>query len=53
MIVAERLALPLEKVSVRQGDTDAIPRGTGTYGPAGGERVWRAIEDARNGGAGV
>ena len=32
MIAAERLGLPLEKVSVMKGDTDAIPAGTGTYG---------------------
>jgi carbon-monoxide dehydrogenase large subunit len=32
MIVAERLGLPLEKIIVRQGDTDAVARGTGTYG---------------------
>ena len=31
-IVAERLGLPIEKVSVRKGDTDMVPRGTGTYG---------------------
>ncbi len=31
-IAAERLGLPLEKVSVRQGDTDVVARGTGTYG---------------------
>jgi carbon-monoxide dehydrogenase large subunit len=32
MLVAERLGLPLEKVSVVTGDTDAVVRGTGTYG---------------------
>jgi carbon-monoxide dehydrogenase large subunit len=31
-IVAERLGLPIEKVSVTKGDTDIVPRGTGTYG---------------------
>jgi aerobic carbon-monoxide dehydrogenase large subunit len=31
-IVAERLGLPIEKVSVIKGDTDIVPRGTGTYG---------------------
>jgi carbon-monoxide dehydrogenase large subunit len=49
MIVAERLALPLEKVSVRQGDTDAIPRGTGTYGSKstqiGGVAAGKASEE--------
>jgi carbon-monoxide dehydrogenase large subunit len=32
MIAAERLGLPLEKVSVHKGDTDEIASGTGTYG---------------------
>jgi carbon-monoxide dehydrogenase large subunit len=32
MIVAERLGLPLEAVSVVKGDTDQVLRGTGTYG---------------------
>jgi aerobic carbon-monoxide dehydrogenase large subunit len=31
-IVAERLGLPIEKVTVTKGDTDVVPRGTGTYG---------------------
>jgi carbon-monoxide dehydrogenase large subunit len=32
MVAAERLGIPLEKVSVVKGDTDVIPAGTGTYG---------------------
>ena len=32
MIAAERLGLPVEMVTVHKGDTDEIPRGTGTYG---------------------
>jgi aerobic carbon-monoxide dehydrogenase large subunit len=32
MLVAERLGLPLEKVTVHKGDTDEIASGTGTYG---------------------
>ena len=32
MIVAERLGLPVEKVTVRKGDTDEVASGTGTYG---------------------
>ncbi len=31
-IVAERLGLPLERITVLKSDTDAVPRGTGTYG---------------------
>ncbi len=32
MIAAERLGLPLEKVAVVKGDTDDVPKGTGTFG---------------------
>ncbi len=32
MVVAERLGLPLEKVTVHKGDTDEVATGTGTYG---------------------
>jgi aerobic carbon-monoxide dehydrogenase large subunit len=31
-IVSDRLGLPLERIKVLKGDTDAVPRGTGTYG---------------------
>ncbi len=31
-IVAERTGLPLERITVIKGDTDVVPRGTGTYG---------------------
>ncbi len=31
-LVAERTGLPVEKIAVIKGDTDAITRGTGTYG---------------------
>ncbi len=31
-IVSERLGLSMERITVVQGDTDAVPRGTGTYG---------------------
>ncbi len=31
-IVAERTGLPLERIQVLAGDTDRVPRGTGTYG---------------------
>ena len=31
-IVAERIGLPIEKITVLKGDTDAVARGTGTYG---------------------
>jgi carbon-monoxide dehydrogenase large subunit len=32
MIVADRLGLPVDAVSVVKGDTDAVPQGSGTYG---------------------
>jgi aerobic carbon-monoxide dehydrogenase large subunit len=32
MIVSERMGLPIERILLVQGDTDAVPRGTGTYG---------------------
>jgi aerobic carbon-monoxide dehydrogenase large subunit len=32
MVAAERLGLPVEKVTVVKGDTDVIPQGTGTFG---------------------
>ena len=32
MIVADRLGLPVEAVSVIKGDTDVVPQGAGTYG---------------------
>ena len=32
MLVSDRLGLPLDAITVHHGDTDLIPRGTGTYG---------------------
>ncbi len=32
MIAAERLGLPVEKITVQKGDTDDVATGTGTYG---------------------
>ena len=32
MIAAERLGLPVERVTVVKGDTDEVPTGTGTFG---------------------
>jgi carbon-monoxide dehydrogenase large subunit len=32
MIAAERLGLPVERVTVIKGDTDQVPKGTGTFG---------------------
>jgi len=47
-IVAERIGLPVEKITVIRGDTDVVPRGTGTYGSKstqiGGVAVGQASE---------
>jgi CO/xanthine dehydrogenase Mo-binding subunit len=32
MIAAERLGMPVERVTVIKGDTDVVPKGTGTFG---------------------
>ena len=32
MLVADRLGIPFEAITVKHGDTDVITRGTGTYG---------------------
>ncbi|MEA2324618.1 MAG: aerobic carbon-monoxide dehydrogenase large subunit [Solirubrobacteraceae bacterium] len=32
MLVSDRLGLPLDAITVLHGDTDLVPRGTGTYG---------------------
>ncbi len=48
-IVAERLGLPIEKVTVIKGDTDRVARGTGTYGSKstqiGGAAAEKASEE--------
>jgi carbon-monoxide dehydrogenase large subunit len=31
-IASDRLGIPVEKITVSKGDTDVVPRGTGTYG---------------------
>ena len=31
-IASDRLGIPIEKITVIKGDTDIVPRGTGTYG---------------------
>jgi aerobic carbon-monoxide dehydrogenase large subunit len=48
-IVADRLGLPLERVTVHKGDTDEVARGAGTYGSKstqiGGAAAARAAEE--------
>jgi carbon-monoxide dehydrogenase large subunit len=54
-IAAERLGMPIEKVSVLKGDTDEVARGTGTYGSkstqiggvAAGQAADEVVERAR------
>lgn len=56
MIAADLTGIPFERIEVRHGDTDAVPRGGGTGGSrslqAGGSAVWRAsealVDTARN-----
>ena len=56
MIAAERLGLPLESVTVVKGDTDQVPRGTGTYaskstqigGTVAGQAAQEVVERGRN-----
>jgi aerobic carbon-monoxide dehydrogenase large subunit len=49
MIVAERLGMPVENVTVIKGDTDEVARGTGTYGSKstqiGGAAAGQASEE--------
>ncbi len=51
-IVAHILQVPLEDVTVKHGDTQVVPRGTGTFGsrsaPVGGSAVYRNAEVVRD-----
>lgn len=48
MIAADLTGIPFDRIEVRHGDTDVVPRGGGTGGSrslqAGGSAVWRASE---------
>ena len=48
-IVSDRLGIPVEKITVTKGDTDIVPRGTGTYGSKstqiGGVAAQKASEE--------
>ena len=48
MIAAEQLGMPIEKVSVQKGDTDDVPRGTGTYGSKSTQIGGAAARQAAN-----
>jgi carbon-monoxide dehydrogenase large subunit len=47
-IAADRLGLPVEDITVMQGDTDTVPYGNGTWGSrsasVGGSAIYRASE---------
>ncbi len=48
-IASDRLGIPIEKITVSKGDTDVVPRGTGTYGSKstqiGGVAAGKASEE--------
>jgi aerobic carbon-monoxide dehydrogenase large subunit len=48
-IVSDRLGIPIEQITVVKGDTDIVPRGTGTYGSKstqiGGVAAGKASEE--------
>jgi carbon-monoxide dehydrogenase large subunit len=46
MLVSDRLGLPFEAIAVHHGDTDLIPRGTGTYGSRSLQAGGAAIDGA-------
>src|SRR4051794_21991004 len=46
MLVSDRLGIPFEQITVRHGDTDLIPRGTGTYGSRSLQAGGAAIDGA-------
>ena len=57
MIASERLGLPIEKIDVVKGDTDAVAQGTGTYGSKstqiGGAAAQRSLRGRRQAGEGA
>ena len=46
MLVSDRLGIPFDQVTVAHGDTDLIPRGTGTYGSRSLQAGGAAIDGA-------
>jgi carbon-monoxide dehydrogenase large subunit len=46
MLVSDRLGLPFGAITVQHGDTDLIPRGTGTYGSRSLQAGGAAIDGA-------
>jgi carbon-monoxide dehydrogenase large subunit len=46
MLVSDRLGLPFDAITVHHGDTDLIPRGTGTYGSRSLQAGGAAIDGA-------
>ena len=52
MLVSAELGIPMDRITVRHGDTDEVPRGVGTYGSRslqlGGSAVHQAAQDVRD-----
>lgn len=46
MIVSDRLGIPIEKITVRHGDTDLIPQGGGTMGSRSLQQGGAAVHQA-------
>jgi carbon-monoxide dehydrogenase large subunit len=46
MLVSDRLGIPFDQITVAHGDTDLIPRGTGTYGSRSLQAGGAAIDGA-------
>ena len=51
MLVTSELGIPMDRITVRHGDTDEVPRGVGTYGSRslqlGGSAVHQAAVEVR------
>ena len=52
MLVTSELGIPMDRITVRHGDTDEVPRGVGTYGSRslqlGGSAVHQAAVEVRD-----
>ena len=49
MITAERLGVPMERITVRHGDTDLVPKGMGTMGSRSLQMGGSAVSSAAEG----
>ncbi len=57
MLVTSELGIPMDRITVRHGDTDEVPRGVGTYGSRslqlGGSAVHQAAVEVKDQARGV